>query len=137
LDSLGFSALARELGISSVGDVVARQTIAEIATLMVRASPDKEAQDVEGWVAKFAEEHGGDVDAYFSVEDVQEVLPLLPIQQGILSQSVLRHHLYVQHFVYRCRGHVDILRLHAAWRRVMVHHDILRFVSPFFSSHLY
>ena len=136
-DSLTFSALTRALrgefmtSVLSVTSIMQSPAIEAIAKgCSVTATEDvvKEAADLT-WLEDFSKQHRPSAQQVFQENDVEQVLPTLPIQDGILAQSVQSKNLYVQHFLYRLKEGADLDRLENAWRKVVERQEILRYVT--------
>lgn len=101
---------------------------------IAKGCPVADAEDVaEGatdltWLEDFSKQHQSSARRVFQESDVEQVLPTLPIQDGILAQSVQLKNLYVQHFLYRLKEGADLDRLENAWRKVAQRQEILRYV---------
>lgn len=79
------------------------------------------------WLEDFSEQHRPSVQQVFREADVEQILPTLPIQDGILAQSMQFKNLYVQHFLYRLKEGVDLRRLENSWNQVSLRHEVLRY----------
>ena len=138
-DSLRFSALARALrgefmtSALSVTSIMQSPSIESIAEQCSEANGEdaaKKAGDLT-WLEDFSKKHRSFVQQVFREADVEQVLPTLPIQGGILAQSMEFKNLYVQHFLYRLKEGVNLDRLENAWKQVSGRQEILRYVvSP-------
>ena len=138
-DSLRFSALTRALrgefmtSALSVASIIQSPSIESIAKQCSETNGEdavKKAGDLT-WLEDFSKKHRSSVQQVFREADVEQVLPTLPIQDGILAQSMQFKNLYVQHFLYRLKEGVDLDRLENAWKQVSGRQEILRYVvSP-------
>ena len=136
-DSLRFSALTRELrgefqtSTLSVSSIIQSPVIETITKLCSAASGEgftKEATDLT-WLEDFSKKRRSLVLEVFKESDVEQVLPTLPIQDGILAQSVQFKNLYVQHFLYQLKEGVDLDRLKNAWGKTAHRQEVLRYVT--------
>ena len=142
-DSLKFSALTRALrgefmtsalSVTSIMQSPAIEAIAKGCSVADAEDVAKEAMDLT-WLDDFSKQHQPSVQQIFQENDVEQVLPTLPIQDGILAQSVQFKNLYVQHFLYRLKEGANLDRLESAWRKVAQRQGILRhvpFLPPLF-----
>jgi acyl carrier protein len=133
-DSLGFSSLVRSLRREfvtsvSVSAVMQSPVIEAIATLCSGVDKEGLREGVAdlSWLEDFSRKYGPLAQQVFRGSDVQQVLPTLPIQDGILAQSMRFKNLYVQHFLYRLTEGVDLNRLENAWRDVARQQEVLRY----------
>ena len=135
-DSLRFSALTRALreefatsGLS-VTSIIQSPSIEAIAKQCSEADGESTAEKATDftWLEDFSKEHWSSVQQVFQEADVEQVLPTLPIQDGILAQSMQFKNLYVQHFLYRIKEGVDLDLLENAWKQVSRRQEILRYV---------
>ncbi|KAF9257797.1 hypothetical protein L218DRAFT_85650 [Marasmius fiardii PR-910] len=130
-DSLKFAALALELrkefGIGiDVAGVMENPVVKDIAGL-VSGSDGALKQSGEGRERVLADERMRDAaKSVFTLEDVEVVLPLFPVQGGVLFRTMEDPRAYVQHFVYRCMEGVDLERVKKSWEVVMGRQQILR-----------
>jgi len=138
-DSLRFNVLARALRAEfmasalSVASVMQSPSIESIAELCSETSGEGAVQKAGDltWLDDFSKKHRPSVRQVFREADVERVLPTLPIQDGILAQSMQFKNLYVQHFLYRLKEGANLDQLENAWKRVFGRHEILRYVvSP-------
>ena len=136
LDSLRFSALTRALraefmtsalSAASIMQSTSIESIAELCSETNGEEAVEEAGDLT-WLDDFSKKHRSSVWQVFREADVEKVLPTLPIQDGILAQSMQFKRLYVQHFLYRLKEGVNPDRLENAWKQVFALHEILRCV---------
>lgn len=141
-DSLRFSSLTRELrgafpaSALSVSTVLQSPVIEAIATLCSGVdgeSPSEKVADY-AWLEEFSRKHRPFARRIFRDGDMERILPTLPIQDGILAQSMQFKNLYVQHFLYRLKAGADLDRLENAWRMVAQRQEILRYVVSFLLS---
>jgi hypothetical protein len=134
-DSLKFNVLTRQLrrqlsNLSlSVADIMGAPVVDAIARLC-QSAPTKGHVFDSAWAKKFELRHRVAVEASFAPEEVQSILPSLPIQDGILAQSLRSKELYVQNFLYRLKEGVDLDHLRASWSKLVARQEILRFVHP-------
>ncbi|KAF9783958.1 hypothetical protein BJ322DRAFT_1067759 [Thelephora terrestris] len=133
LDSLEFSSLAQALRrefanpLLSVSSIMQSPEIEAIAKLCSGVEEDLREKVVDStWLEDFSRKYRPLVQQVFRESDIEQVLPTLPIQDGILAQSMQFDNLYVQHFLYRCKSGVDLDRLKNAWREVVQRQEILR-----------
>ena len=65
-----------------------------------------------------------------SKENLEDVYPLSPMQEGILFQSLLdeRSASYFEQISYRLRGSLDLALFRRAWEAIVARHEILRTV---------
>ena len=136
-DSLRFSALTRALNgefpasALSAPSIMQSPVIKTIAKLYSEAdgeNPTKGATDLT-WLEDFSKRHRPLVLGLFQETEVEQVLPTLPIQDGILAQSVQFKNLYVQHFLYRLKEGLDLDRLQNAWCKVAHLQEVLRYAT--------
>jgi hypothetical protein len=92
------------------------------------SSPDSDARE-EDWVRSFEERVRGEIEGVRGVEEVEALLPTLPLQMGVIYRSLEDPQLYVQHFVCHLGNSTEVGRLRACWGRVQVEVEILRSVS--------
>jgi len=138
-DSLRFSTLTRALrgefttsalSVASIMQFPSIESIAKQCSETKGEDAVKKDEDLT-WLEDFSEKHRSSVYQVFRKADVEQVLPTLPIQDGILAQSTQFKNLYVQHFLYRLKEGVNLDRLESAWKRVSGRQEILRYVvSP-------
>jgi len=136
-DSLRFSAFTRELrgdfvgSTLSVSSVMQSPVIEAIARLCSEVDEGDTGEKVADftWLEDFSKQYRTLAQEAFLENDVEQVLPTLPIQDGILAQSVQFKNLYVQHFLYRLKEGVDLDRLENAWRQVARRQEVLRYVT--------
>jgi len=138
-DSLRFSALTRALrgefmtSSLSVASIMQSPSIESIVELCSETNGEGAAQkagDLQ-WLDDFSKKYRPSVQQVFREADVEQVLPTLPIQDGLLAQSMQFKNLYVQHFLYHLKEGINLDRLENAWKQVFGRHDILRYVvSP-------
>ena len=135
-DSLRFGALARALraefptsalSVTSVMQSPVIEAIADGCSLGGEEDVAEKAADLS-WLEDFSKQHRSSVQLLFRENDVEQVLPTLPIQDGILAQSMRFKNLYVQHFLYRLKEEVDLDRLENAWQKVAQRQEVLRCV---------
>jgi aryl carrier-like protein len=135
-DSLRFSVLTRALrgeftaSALSVASIMQSPSIESIAEQCSETNGEdavRRAGDLT-WLEDFSRKHRSSVEQVFRKADVEQVLPTLPIQDGILVQSMQFKNLYVQHFLYRLKEGVDLDRLENAWKKVSGRQEILRYV---------
>ncbi|KAF9649477.1 hypothetical protein BDM02DRAFT_3230298 [Thelephora ganbajun] len=133
-DSLRFSAFTRALrgefvssGLS-VSSVMQSPVIEAIAKLCSEVNGEDSRIKVTDLTSleDFSKRHWPSIRQIFREDDVEQVLPTLPIQDGILAQSRQFKNLYVQHFLYRLKGGVDLGRLENAWHKVVRRQETLR-----------
>ena len=135
-DSLKFSVLARELR----GEFVASASVTSIMQAPVIETVAKQCSGVDGgsvvkgatdltWLDDFSKQHRPSVQQVFQENEVEQILPTFPIQDGILAQSMQFKNLYVQHFLYHLREGVDLDRLENAWRKVARRQEVLRYAT--------
>lgn len=67
----------------------------------------------------------------YQADDVECILPALPVQEGVLSRSAVDSTLYVQTTILACKPETSLLKLQQAWQTVASRHQILRYVSNF------
>jgi len=136
-DSLRFGALTRALrgefrtSALSVSLIMQSPSIEMIAKLCSEVGGEgviKKAADLT-WLEDFSKQHRSSVQQVFQEAEVEQILPTLPIQDGILAQSIQFKDLYVQHFLYCLKEGVDLDRLENAWKQVSLRHEVLRCVS--------
>ena len=134
-DSLQFSVLARALK----GEFIASVSVTTIMQFPVIETIARQCSEVDGedlvkggadltWLEDFSKQHRSSAQQVFQENEVEQVLPTLPIQDGILAQSMQFKNLYVQHFLYHLRRGVDLDRLENAWRKVTRRQEVLRYV---------
>lgn len=133
-NSLGFcsltQALKREFATSllSVPSVMQSPDVEAIANLCSGAEEDPKGEAVDlTWLEDFSKKHRNLALQVFRESDIEQVYPTLPIQDGILAQSMQFDNLYVQHFLYCFKKRVDLDRLKNAWRKVFQRQEILRY----------
>ncbi|GAW01410.1 peptide synthetase [Lentinula edodes] len=131
LDSLKFPALASELRKTfmtsvTVAELMRNPVIRDVARLIPRNDPDYPSGDQTNIVTEFAEKWKSVADGIFEPSSIQAVLPPFPVQEGILFRCIASPHLYVQHFMYRCRKSVDLSKMKRSWEAVMRRQEILR-----------
>lgn len=134
-DSLGFSLLAQALrgefatSPLSVSLIMQAPDIETIAKLYSGADEEDHGESVVDltWLEDFSRKHRSSAQQIFRESDIGQVLPTLPIQDGILAQSMQFDNLYVQHFLYRLKEGVELNRLEEAWRKVVERQEILRY----------
>ena len=136
-DSLRFSVLARALrgefmtSTLSISSIMQSPSIGSIAELCSESGGEdvvKKAADL-AWLEDFSEKHRYSAQQVFPDVDVERVHPTLPIQDGILAQSMQFKGLYVQHFLYHLKDGVDLGRLENAWKQLSLRQEILRYAS--------
>ena len=136
-DSLRFSALARELRREFVASALSVSSIMQSPSIELIAEQCSKTGGEDGvgkavdlaWLEDFSKQHRSSVQQVFREADVEQVLPTLPIQDGILAQSMQSKNLYVQHFLYRLKDGVDLNRLENAWKQVSRRQEVLRYVA--------
>ncbi|KAL4259866.1 Non-ribosomal peptide synthetase [Pleurotus pulmonarius] len=67
----------------------------------------------------------------YQADDVECILPALPVQEGVLSRSAVDGTLYVQTTILACNPQTSLLKLQQAWKTVVTRHQILRAVFYF------
>ncbi|KAL0578432.1 Non-ribosomal peptide synthetase [Marasmius crinis-equi] len=131
-DSLRFATLAGELRKKfsvriEAAEVMERPVVEDVAARL--ASAMSEDQDESKAVGPLVDKAMVDAaEAVFSPSDIDVVLPLFPVQEGVLFKSMESPDSYVQHFVYRCAEGVDAGRVMSSWRAVLGRQQILRTV---------
>jgi aryl carrier-like protein len=138
-DSLRFGALTRALrgefmaSALSVASIMQPPSIESIAEQCSKTNGEDAVRRTGdlSWLDDFSRKHRSSVEQVFGNADVEQVLPTLPIQDGILVQSMQFKNLYVQHFLYRLKEGVDLDRLENARKKGSGRQEILRYViSP-------
>lgn len=119
--------MASALSVTSVMQSPVIEAIAKGCSVADREGVAKEAADLT-WLEDFSKQHRSSAQQVFQENDVEQVLPTLPIQDGILAQSIQFKSLYVQHFLYRLKERADSDRLENAWQKVAQRQAILRYV---------
>ena len=115
----------------SISSIMQSPSIGSIAELCSKSDGEdvvKKAADLT-WLEDFSEKHRHSIQRVFRDVDVERVHPTLPIQDGILAQSMQFKNLYVQHFLYRLKDGVDLDRLENAWKQVFLQQEVLRYAS--------
>ncbi|KAF9493084.1 hypothetical protein BDN71DRAFT_1591331 [Pleurotus eryngii] len=67
----------------------------------------------------------------YQADDVEYILPALPVQEGVLSRSAVDSTLYVQTTILACKPQTSLWKLQQAWQTVASRHQILRAVFYF------
>jgi len=135
-DSLKFSALTRALRGEFVTSALSVPSVMQSPVIEAVAKLCSEVDGVDSrggvadltWLEDFSKQHWSSVQQVFRENEVEQVLPTLPIQDGILAQSMQFKNLYVQHFLYRLNEGLDLDRLENAWRKVTRRQEVLRYV---------
>jgi len=136
-DSLSFSAFTRALrgefvtsalSVSSVMQSPVIDAIAKLCSEVGGVDPRGGVADLT-WLKDFSQQHRSSVQQVFRENEVEQVLPTLPIQDGIFAQSMQFKNLYVQHFLYRLKEGVDLDRLESTWQEVVRRQEVLRYVA--------
>ncbi len=65
----------------------------------------------------------------YQADDVECILPALPVQEGVLSRSAVDGTLYVQTTILACKPQTSLSKLQQAWQTVASRHQILRYDS--------
>lgn len=131
-DSLKFNALTRELrkrfSISSlsVAEIIENPVVEVIARLCQDRDANEDQEVDTAWLDGFSNRYRDVAEAAFQPEDIDAILPSLPIQDGILAQSMESKEAYVQNFLYRLKADINLERLKKAWLEVIARQDILR-----------
>ncbi|TWS93706.1 non-ribosomal peptide synthetase, partial [Reyranella sp. CPCC 100927] len=124
--SLQIVARARREGLGlTPRQVFERPTIEQLAQVAVPAAMlEMEAGTGSGWRLEAADL----ARLGLSADDVQEVYPATPLQQGLLFHSQLQpgEGLYVNQLWLRLAGTLDAAALRAAWQSAVDRHPILR-----------
>ncbi|KAG7086753.1 NRPS protein [Marasmius oreades] len=130
-DSLKFAALAGELRkefairVDAAG-VMEKPVVQDISRLVLNLD---QAQERSGKDRRLVdEEMEVTAKSVFAPSDIEVVLPLFPVQGGILFRTIQDPQSYVQHFMYRCMEGVDAQRVKKSWQAVMRRQQILRTV---------
>lgn len=63
----------------------------------------------------------------YQADDVECILPALPVQEGVLSRSAVDSTLYVQTTILACKSQTSVVKLQQAWQTVVSRHQILRY----------
>ncbi|KAJ8078433.1 Non-ribosomal peptide synthetase [Marasmius tenuissimus] len=131
-DSLRFAALAGELRKAFSARIEAAQlmeapVVEDIAARLGRTDSPEQDQSVA--VRTLTDKAMIDAaESVFAPSDIDTVLPLFPVQEGVLFRSMESPESYVQHFMYRCVEGVDTAKMKSSWRLVMERQQILRTV---------
>ncbi|MGA5729172.1 amino acid adenylation domain-containing protein [Streptomyces seoulensis] len=127
LKAVTVSALAREAGLSvTTRQIFAHPTVAELADLASGPSVAVAPASVPSQFSGLDEDTlDGLLDAV-GREGVEDVLPLSPLQTGLLLDTLAETGDYVRVFAVDIEGDFDPAAFEAAWAGVLARHAILR-----------
>ena len=102
--------------------------VSAIAALGDAGQPASVAKERASAVKQFAERVKDEVEGAYDVGIIEALLPPLPVQEGVLFRSANAPTMYVQHVLLRLKPEVSVEKLRGAWRELLAHHEMLRYV---------
>ncbi|KAI0748141.1 peptide synthetase [Daedaleopsis nitida] len=85
-------------------------------------------------VDRFADALREEVEESHSLDSVQDILPPLPVQEGVLYRSANAPTMYVQHVLMRLSPDITASSVREAWQQIVAQHEMLRTVFHFGSE---
>ncbi|KAH9901403.1 hypothetical protein C8Q73DRAFT_786775 [Cubamyces lactineus] len=139
MDSLAVARFAADLRRTFGGQVAPAQimqgpTVGEIAQLLERTPAGHAALQGALMLDAFASGVREEVQAAYSVESIEALLPPFPVQEGVLYRSANAPSMYMQHVLLRLAPETSVERLRDAWKELVAHHEMLRTVFHFGSN---
>ncbi|RDX56754.1 peptide synthetase [Lentinus brumalis] len=137
MDSLAVARFAADLRRAfdvkvSPSQIMQAPIVSAVAALVdgSRTASVAESSAVQEFVERVREE----VESAYPSATIEDLLPPLPVQEGVLFRSANAPTMYVQHVLMRLSPQVSVTKLRAAWTELVAHHEMLRTVFHFGSE---
>lgn len=140
ISAMKLVASQRAIGWSlTVAGIFNHPTLSEMASILVRISPDDpsnapsvlapfvlldEPQAVRNAVVHL--DWGHDRDLSINPEQIEDIYPCTPIQEGLIALTAKTPGAYVSRRLWQLTPTIDLHQFRAAWERVWIHNPILR-----------
>ncbi|ORY77005.1 hypothetical protein BCR37DRAFT_415360 [Protomyces lactucae-debilis] len=103
---------------ASVGTLMANASVSKLAAFVSRSQEEFIGNAPTDWRIMFRDLDDSDVEA---------ILPISPIQQGMLTEDIAQGSLqYLNHSLFKLASNIDVDRLVQAWEQVIHSNPILR-----------
>ncbi|KAI0780914.1 hypothetical protein BD413DRAFT_608137 [Trametes elegans] len=139
MDSLAVARLAADLRKAtgskiSPAQIMQHPAVNEIAELLGRSPAAPSLVNGHSPIDHFASTVREEVEAVYTAEAIESLLPPFPVQEGVLYRSANEPSMYVQHVIMRLDPKTSVSALKEAWTELTTSHEMLRTVFHFGSS---
>ncbi|KAI0721073.1 peptide synthetase [Cerioporus squamosus] len=139
MDSLAVARFAADLRRAfdvkvSPPQIMQAPLVSAVAALVEGSRTASAVEQTSSAVRLFADRVREEVHNAYPSATIEDLLPPLPVQEGVLFRSANAPTMYVQHVLMRLRPEVSLTKLHGAWKELIVHHEMLRTVFHFGSE---
>lgn len=141
MDSLAVARFAADLRKAfnlkvSPAQIMQAPVVSGVAALLEDDAARPIAHDSNPIVQQFAAIVRGEVEDAYNPECIADILPPLPVQEGVLYRSANAPTMYVQHVLLRLGSDPLVSGIRDAWREVVGRHEMLRLVTLSYSAFL-